>query len=88
MSDMSEVLDLPPPAQAESAGPAGHGRASASEARQFVTFRVGDEVFAVPMAPVREIIRVPDLIRVPLAPPLAERPGQSARHRAADRRPA
>ncbi|MDQ5908066.1 MAG: purine-binding chemotaxis protein CheW [Pseudomonadota bacterium] len=42
------------------------------EARQFVTFFVGQEVFAVPMAPVREIIRVPDAVRVPLSPPSLE----------------
>jgi purine-binding chemotaxis protein CheW len=40
----------------------------ASETRQFVTFFAGDEVFAVDMAPVQEIIRVPDVVRVPLAP--------------------
>jgi len=39
-----------------------------SETRQFVTFVVGDEVFAVDMAPVQEIIRVPEVVRVPLAP--------------------
>jgi len=36
--------------------------------RQFVTFIAGDEVFAVDMAPVQEIIRVPEVVRVPLAP--------------------
>ena len=36
--------------------------------RQFVTFTSGDEVFAVDMTPVKEIIRVPDVVRVPLAP--------------------
>jgi purine-binding chemotaxis protein CheW len=39
-----------------------------SSIRQFVTFIAGDEVFAVDMAPVQEIIRVPDVVRVPLAP--------------------
>ncbi|MBV5330580.1 MAG: chemotaxis protein CheW, partial [Chlorobium sp.] len=39
-----------------------------SETRQFVTFIVGEEVFAVDMAPVQEIIRVPEVVRVPLAP--------------------
>ncbi len=38
--------------------------------QQFVTFRMGDEIFAVDMGPVQEIIRVPDIIRVPLAPPV------------------
>jgi purine-binding chemotaxis protein CheW len=40
-----------------------------SDTRQFVTFLAGDEVFAVDMAPVQEIIRVPHVVRVPLAPP-------------------
>jgi purine-binding chemotaxis protein CheW len=39
-----------------------------SDTRQFVTFIIGKEVFAVDMAPVQEIIRVPDVVRVPLAP--------------------
>lgn len=38
-------------------------------ATQYVTFVAGDETFAVEMAPVQEIIRVPDVVRVPLAPP-------------------
>lgn len=37
--------------------------------RQFVTFRLAGETFAVPMGPVQEIIRVPDVARMPLAPP-------------------
>ena len=36
---------------------------------QYVTFKVADETFAVQMAPVQEIIRVPEVVRVPLAPP-------------------
>jgi len=57
---MSEVvLERADPAAAE----------TASESHQFVTFLVGGEVFAVDMAPVQEIIRLPDLVRVPLAPP-------------------
>jgi len=36
--------------------------------RQYVTFLVGSEVFAVDMEPIQEIIRMPDVIRVPLAP--------------------
>ena len=36
--------------------------------QQFVTFRVGEEIFAVDMGPVQEIIRVPELVRVPLTP--------------------
>jgi len=40
----------------------------ASDTRQFVTFITGNEVFAVDMAPVQEIIRLPEVVRVPLAP--------------------
>lgn len=36
---------------------------------QYVTFNVGSEVFAFPMEAVREIIRVPETLRVPLSPP-------------------
>ncbi|MBV5317687.1 MAG: chemotaxis protein CheW [Desulfobulbaceae bacterium] len=43
-----------------------------SDTRQFVTFIAGEEVFAVDMAPVQEIIRVPEVVRVPLAPPTLE----------------
>ena len=39
-----------------------------SSGRLFVTFTVGEEVFAVDMAPVQEIIRVPETVRIPLAP--------------------
>ncbi|MCV2361989.1 chemotaxis protein CheW [Paucibacter sp. DJ1R-11] len=49
-------------------GAAGAG-GQAISASQYVTFEAGDEVFAVAMAPVQEIIRVPDVVRVPLSPP-------------------
>ena len=39
------------------------------ETRQFVIFTAGNEVFAIDMAPVQEIIRLPAVVRVPLAPP-------------------
>jgi purine-binding chemotaxis protein CheW len=48
------------------------GQVEDSNIRQFVTFIAGDEVFAVDMAPVQEIIRVPEVVRVPLAPPALE----------------
>lgn len=47
-------------------------RGPTSETRQYVTFMAGDEVFAVEMAPVQEIIRVPEVVRVPLSPPTLE----------------
>ncbi len=40
-----------------------------SSTQQFVTFISGNEIFAVDMAPVQEIIRLPEVVRVPLAPP-------------------
>jgi purine-binding chemotaxis protein CheW len=43
-----------------------------ADTRQYVTFMAGDEVFAVEMAPVQEIIRVPAVVRVPLSPPTLE----------------
>lgn len=49
-----------------------HLNARESDIRQFVTFVAGNEVFAVDMAPVQEIIRVPEVVRVPLAPPTLE----------------
>jgi purine-binding chemotaxis protein CheW len=57
----------PPEAEAASAGAAGSDD-EVSDNRQFVTFIVGSEVFAVSLAPVQEIIRVPSIVRVPLAP--------------------
>ena len=42
--------------------------AATVQGHQFVTFSVADEMFAVPMAPVQEIIRVPEVARMPLTP--------------------
>jgi purine-binding chemotaxis protein CheW len=43
--------------------------ATADAARaQFVTFAVNGELFALPMSAVREIIRMPDVVRVPMSP--------------------
>jgi purine-binding chemotaxis protein CheW len=43
-----------------------------ADSHQFVMFHVQDEQFAVPLAEVQEIIRMPDLVRVPLSPPALE----------------
>lgn len=43
--------------------------ASGRDTCQFVSFFVGGERFATPMAPVQEIIRVPWVARLPMAPP-------------------
>lgn len=41
---------------------------AAAEGRQFVTFQVERELFGVPLAEVQEIIRMPELVQVPLGP--------------------
>ncbi|CAO3429186.1 chemotaxis protein CheW [Azospirillum endophyticum] len=45
----------------------GHGESQADN-RQFVTFTVRGETFAVPLAEVQEIIRLPDMVQVPMSP--------------------
>lgn len=40
----------------------------ATDARQFVIFHVADEMFAVPLSTVQEIIRMPEIVHVPLSP--------------------
>jgi purine-binding chemotaxis protein CheW len=61
-----EREETPPAGLSETLGDALDGATSTT--RQFVTFFSGEEVFAADMAPVNEIIRVPDVVRVPLAP--------------------
>jgi purine-binding chemotaxis protein CheW len=54
----TSAADAPPPA----------ALASLSDARQYVTFHIDDGTFAVPLAEVQEIIRMPNLVQVPLSP--------------------
>ena len=63
----SNVADAPPLSPADE--PAGDNRhaGSTSETRQYVTFHIDDGIFAVPLAEVQEIIRMPDIIQVPLS---------------------
>jgi purine-binding chemotaxis protein CheW len=42
--------------------------AGAPGSRQYVTFHIDDGVFAVPLAEVQEIIRMPQVVQVPLSP--------------------
>jgi purine-binding chemotaxis protein CheW len=42
------------------------------DARQFVIFHVADEMFAVPLAEVQEIIRMPEVVHVPMSPEALE----------------
>jgi purine-binding chemotaxis protein CheW len=44
------------------------GAGGESQSRQFVSFYVRGETFAVPLADVQEIIRLPDVVRLPLSP--------------------
>jgi len=64
--------DLPEEARDNPASSADEASLGNSDLRPFVTFLSGGEVFAVDMAPVQEIIRVPEVVRVPLAPPSLE----------------
>jgi purine-binding chemotaxis protein CheW len=70
MSDVSSVTTGA--VVAESGGLIGAGGEMAGEtagdARQFVIFHVKDEMFAVPLAEVKEIIRMPGVVRMPLSP--------------------
>lgn len=54
-------------------GPAGQtADQTAGDAWQFVIFHVKDEMFAVPLVEVKEIIRMPGVVRMPLSPPSLE----------------
>lgn len=57
-----EVLERPASVQIED------NQEQESDVHQFVIFMTEGEVFAVDMSPVQEIIRVPDVVRVPMAP--------------------
>jgi purine-binding chemotaxis protein CheW len=65
-----EQVELAPPQRSLTAEEAAPEREA--EIRQFVIFVCDSEVFAVDMTPVQEIIRVPDVVRVPLAPATLE----------------
>lgn len=61
---MSEVAE----AVRDEPGSSAANVAGAGDARQFVIFHVADEMFAVPLAEVQEIIRMPEVVHVPLSP--------------------
>lgn len=58
---MSAVIETQAPETA------GAPPVEAEAARQFVTFRMEKETFAVPLTEVQEIIRLPDIVEVPLS---------------------
>lgn len=39
-----------------------------TETRQYITFKLGDELFAIDVAQVREVLEVPQITKVPTAP--------------------
>jgi len=61
---MSQVAEA---VLAEAGSPAANA-AGTGDARQFVIFHVADEMFAVPLAEVQEIIRMPEVVHVPMSP--------------------
>ena len=58
-ADAAPPGPMPGPAPAE---------AAAGDTRQYVTFYIDDGIFAVPLAEVQEIIRMPQVVQVPLSP--------------------
>lgn len=68
MSAMLDNPDLAPPAGVRT-NPADDADDTSANDDLYVSFQLGDEMFAVQMAPVQEIIRVPSVSRLPLAPP-------------------
>jgi purine-binding chemotaxis protein CheW len=69
MAMTTQTLERPSDVSLPEEASAGTG---ISDVRQFVTFAVGKEIFAVNMVLVQEIMRVPEVVRVPLAPPTLE----------------
>ena len=65
-------LEEPARKSAGSGPPQAAEKAAQQGTQQFVTFVAGEEVFAADMTPVKEIIRVPEVVRVPLAPSALE----------------
>lgn len=68
MSIKTNTVEAPPLSLAdEPAGGVGHDVRIAGDTRQYVTFYIGEGIFAVPLSDVQEIIRMPDIIQVPLS---------------------
>ncbi len=49
-----------------------------TETRQYMTFKLGDELFAIDVAQVREVLEVSQITKVPTAPGVYARRGQRA----------
>lgn len=65
MSDVAEAVR-------DQAGSRPENDTGIGDARQFVIFHVADEMFAVPLAEVQEIIRMPEVVHVPMSPEALE----------------
>jgi purine-binding chemotaxis protein CheW len=70
MSDVSTVMTRE--VAAERGSHLDASGVTAGDARQFVIFHVKDGMFAVPLAEVKEIIRMPGVVRMPLSPAALE----------------
>ncbi|MCW6512877.1 chemotaxis protein CheW [Lichenifustis flavocetrariae] len=64
---MEAVLDRDAASDPSEAGAGPESRAEIQTTRQFVTFHMEDETFAVPLTDVQEIIRLPAMVEVPMA---------------------
>ena len=69
---MSEIEAQEAAAPPSPGGESSAGGDSAADGRQFVIFHVEQEMFAVPLAEVQEIIRMPEVVSVPLSPAALE----------------
>ena len=69
---MSDADVMTREAAVDHGGSSGPGGETADDARQFVIFHVKDGMFAVPLAEVKEIIRMPDVVRMPMSPAALE----------------
>ena len=68
MSDSMETARLSDaPGRPLKSGSAIEPEIEGAATRQFVTFQMEDETFAVPLTEVQEIIRLPDVVEVPMA---------------------
>ena len=59
-----------------------------TETRQYLTFKLGDEVFAIDVAKVREVLDFTTITKIPAHARFHERGDQPARQRGAGRRSA
>src|ERR1700677_1482738 len=66
--EMSEIAEAEHPGTATDQPAVDAPATGMGDLHQFVIFHVAGEMFAVSLSDVREIIRMPDVVRVPLSP--------------------